>query len=109
MKSNVISESVPHPLVRREVEVRLTAAVIEIFDAGRRVASHPRSTRKGAHSTQPDHMPKARSRPPGMVAVALPAVGGGDRRAHAPHRRAHVRDPSAPGRWAIAVASGCWP
>jgi len=51
--------SVPHPLVRREVEVRLTAAVIEIFDAGRRVASHPRSPRKGAHSTQPDHMPKA--------------------------------------------------
>ncbi len=51
--------SVPHSLVRREVDVRLTARALEVFHAGRRVASHPRSPRKGAHSTTPDHMPKA--------------------------------------------------
>jgi len=51
--------SVPHPLVRREVDVRLTARTLEVFYAGRRVASHPRSPRKGAHSTTPEHMPKA--------------------------------------------------
>ncbi len=51
--------SVPHPLVRREVDVRLTARTLEVFHAGKRVAAHPRSPRKGAHSTTPDHMPKA--------------------------------------------------
>ncbi len=51
--------SVPHPLVRREVEVRLTASTVEVFHSGKRVASHPRSLRHGAHSTTPDHMPKA--------------------------------------------------
>jgi transposase len=51
--------SVPHPLVRREVEVRLTPSTVEVFHSGRRVASHARSPRHGAHSTTPDHMPKA--------------------------------------------------
>ncbi len=51
--------SVPHALVRREVEARLTASTVEVFHHGRRVASHARSARRGAHSTQPDHMPKA--------------------------------------------------
>ncbi len=51
--------SVPHPLVRREVDVRLTARTLEVFHAGRRVAAHPRSLRQGAHSTVADHMPKA--------------------------------------------------
>jgi transposase len=51
--------SVPHALVRREVEARLTATCVEFFHHGRRVAAHVRSARRGAHSTQPDHMPKA--------------------------------------------------
>jgi len=51
--------SVPHSLVRREVDVRLTARTLEVFHAGKRVASHTRSPRKGAHSTVADHMPKA--------------------------------------------------
>jgi transposase len=51
--------SVPHALVRREVEARLTASTVEVFHHGRRVASHARSARRGAHSTQADHMPKA--------------------------------------------------
>lgn len=51
--------SVPHHLVKREIEVRLTASVVEVFHASKRVASHARSSLRGAHSTQPDHMPKA--------------------------------------------------
>lgn len=51
--------SVPHPLIRRELDVRLTAAAVECFLNGERVAAHPRSDRKGAHSTLPEHMPKA--------------------------------------------------
>lgn len=50
--------SVPYALVRREVEVRLTATVVEIFHKGQRVASHFRSHRQGQHSTVTGHMPK---------------------------------------------------
>ena len=51
--------SVPHSLVKREIEVRLTATAVEFFHGSQRVASHVRSQLRGAHSTQPDHMPKA--------------------------------------------------
>jgi transposase len=36
--------SVPHNLVRQEVDARITARTVEIFLRGRRVASHLRST-----------------------------------------------------------------
>ena len=49
--------SVPHTLAREEVEVRLTARTLEVFHQGRRVASHPRSHRKGRYTTRPEHMP----------------------------------------------------
>jgi transposase len=51
--------SVPHQLVRQEVELRITLGMIEVLAHGRRVASHPRSHRKGAYSTVADHMPAA--------------------------------------------------
>lgn len=51
--------SVPHALVRREVEARVTDTTIEILHAGRRVASHARSLRVGQHSTVAEHMPAA--------------------------------------------------
>jgi transposase len=51
--------SVPHALVRQEVELRITRSTIEILARGRRVASHPRSHRKGHYSTLPEHMPAA--------------------------------------------------
>ena len=51
--------SVPHNLVRRAVEARLTESIVAIFHAGARVASHARSHRVGEHSTLPEHMPKA--------------------------------------------------
>jgi len=51
--------SVPYALVRKEVEVRLTATVVEIFHKGQRVASHFRSHRPGQHTTVTGHMPKS--------------------------------------------------
>lgn len=49
--------SVPSALVRREVEVRLTASTIEVFHASKRIASHMRSFRHGSHTTESTHMP----------------------------------------------------
>lgn len=51
--------SVPHRLVRREVEVRLTEKMVECFYGGERVGAHLRSSRQGGHSTVAEHMPKA--------------------------------------------------
>ena len=51
--------SVPHALVRQEVELRITRGTLEILARGRRVASHPRSYRKGYYATIADHMPAA--------------------------------------------------
>lgn len=49
--------SVPHTLVRQEIEVRLTPSGVECFFKGKRVAAHRRSPHRGAHSTVPEHMP----------------------------------------------------
>lgn len=51
--------SVPHALVRQEVELRITRSTIEVLSKGRRVTSHPRSNRKGSFSTIAEHMPAA--------------------------------------------------
>lgn len=51
--------SVPHTLLRRELDVRLTATTVECLFQGERVAVHPRSARAGAHTTDPAHMPKS--------------------------------------------------
>jgi transposase len=51
--------SVPSALMRQAVDVRATAAVVEIFLRGERVASHARSSRRGQHTTTAAHMPKA--------------------------------------------------
>ncbi len=51
--------SVPYQLVREQLDVRLTAATIECFLRGKRVASHLRSLRQGRHTTLPAHMPRA--------------------------------------------------
>lgn len=51
--------SVPYSLVKQQLEVRLSAQVVELFQKGTRVASHQRSPYKGRHSTVATHMPKA--------------------------------------------------
>jgi len=50
--------SVPYQLVRKQVDVRITAATVEVLCKNKRVASHPRSHKKGGYSTQTSHMPE---------------------------------------------------
>jgi transposase len=49
--------SVPYQLVGQKVDLRLSATVVEAFFRGRRVASHLRSFRPYAFTTDPAHMP----------------------------------------------------
>jgi transposase len=51
--------SVPHQLVRHQVEVRLTATTVECFFKGKRVAAHVRSNSRARHTTLPEHMPES--------------------------------------------------
>ena len=51
--------SVPHPLVKQEVEVQATDRTVAIYRYGQRIASHARSYRQGAHTTCQEHMPQA--------------------------------------------------
>jgi transposase len=54
--------SVPHALLRAEVEVRVTARIIEVFHRGQRVAVHQRRYMGRKHGTDPDHMPSSHRR-----------------------------------------------
>lgn len=54
--------SVPYALVRRQLDVRLTARTVECFYRGQRVASHVRSSRRGRHTTVAEHMPEKHRR-----------------------------------------------
>lgn len=54
--------SVPSPLIRTQLEVRLTATTLECFHRGQRVASHVRSAERGRHTTVVAHLPLAYQR-----------------------------------------------
>jgi transposase len=54
--------SVPHPLIRKRIDVRATSSIVEAFFKGRRVASHPRSSVRGRFTTDPAHMPDSHRR-----------------------------------------------
>jgi transposase len=54
--------SVPYQLTQQEVEVRSTAATVEIFHRGVRVASHARSHLADRATTVTEHRPKAHQR-----------------------------------------------
>ena len=51
--------SVPHALIHQAVELRITRHMVEVLAKGKRVASHPRSSRKGHYATLAEHMPAA--------------------------------------------------
>ncbi len=51
--------SVPHRLVKEQVDVRYTLTTVECLYKNSRVASHLRSFVKGKHTTTQEHMPKA--------------------------------------------------
>jgi transposase len=59
--------SVPYQLVRQQVDVRLSAATVEIFCSSKRVASHPRSQVRHGHTNDPAHMPDAHRRHAGWT------------------------------------------
>ena len=54
--------SVPHRLLRQEVEARITTGTVELFHRGQRVASHVRSQHRYRPSTVAEHMPSAHRR-----------------------------------------------
>lgn len=49
--------SVPYWFVRREVSVKISEALVEVFYDHQRIAVHPRSQAPYRHTTIPDHMP----------------------------------------------------
>jgi len=51
--------SVPHRLIKEQVEVRYTAGTVEVLYRGQRVASHRRSYGKGQYVTNPEHRPRS--------------------------------------------------
>ena len=51
--------SVPHTLIKKKIDVRITNNTIECFYKSKRVASHIRSHDKGRHTTIKEHMPKS--------------------------------------------------
>lgn len=51
--------SVPYTLVRAEVDVRLTATMIEVLHEGKRVAVHVRQSGRGGFTTDPAHLAKS--------------------------------------------------
>ena len=51
--------SVPYQLTGQQLEARSTALTVEIFDAGKRIAAHVRSSVPYRHTTNPSHMPKS--------------------------------------------------
>jgi transposase len=51
--------SVPHHLVKHQVEAQATYDGIALFFKGNQIARHPRRYQKGAYTTDPNHMPQA--------------------------------------------------
>jgi transposase len=54
--------SVPHSLIRQQVDIRATARTIEIFHRGKRVAVHQRRYGGRRYGTNPEHMPSSHRR-----------------------------------------------
>ena len=50
--------SVPYTLIKKELDIRLTANTVECFYKGKSVAAHRRSHRPGRHTTLKGHMPE---------------------------------------------------
>ena len=54
--------SVPHALIRAEVDLRVTARTVEVFHRGQRVGVHQRRYMGAKHATNPEHMPSSHQR-----------------------------------------------
>jgi transposase len=51
--------SVPYQLLHERLDIRQTAATIEAFYKGKRIAAHARSYTKGGYTTLKEHMPSS--------------------------------------------------
>lgn len=51
--------SVPHSLVKSQLDARITVHTVELFQRNQRVASHARSLVHGGYTTVIDHLPRA--------------------------------------------------
>jgi len=51
--------SVPYQLARQQVDVRITATMVEVLFKNKRIASHQRSYIPCKSTTRPEHMPKS--------------------------------------------------
>ena len=51
--------SVPHTLVHKEIDIRLTAHTVEALHRGQRVAAHRRSDQPGSYTTVVGHLPES--------------------------------------------------
>ena len=51
--------SVPYNLIHKEVEMRVTKDLVEIYRSNQKVCSHKRLNSPGKHTTIPEHMPTA--------------------------------------------------
>src|SRR3984893_15112636 len=54
--------SVPHRLIRQQLDARITAHTTELFCTGERVAVHLRGAGRGQHTTIAEHMPSSHRR-----------------------------------------------
>ena len=54
--------SVPHRLIREQLDARITAHTIELFRKGERGAVHLRGAARGRHTTIAEHMPSSHRR-----------------------------------------------
>lgn len=54
--------SVPHRLIREQLDARITPRTIELFRKGERVAVHMRGAGRGRHTTIAEHMPSSHRR-----------------------------------------------
>ena len=54
--------SVPHALIRKQLDLRITATTLACFHKGVRVAAHHRSALPARHTTLPEHRPEKHRR-----------------------------------------------
>jgi transposase len=64
--------SVPHRLVRQQVDLRCAGGTLEVFAGTQRVAVHPLSARRGGHTTTAEHMPASHRAHRGALADGAP-------------------------------------
>jgi transposase len=110
--------SVPHRLIGRRVDVRLTHKTVEIFFDHRRIASHVRRSQRSAHVTVNEHMPKAHQRYANMTPASLVLMAAriGANAAtlvervmrDRPHPEQDIAPPWGSSRWRAAMSAIGW-